>query len=333
MRIEDLMTKEVQFCGPSDSLERAAQLMWDHDCGCLPVCVRDGKGANRAVGMITDRDICMSALFQRRALRDLPVRDAMAQQVVSCSLGEALGHAEKVMRGGQIRRLPVLDNEGSLIGVISLADLAREAVRERSRARKNITETAVGHTLAVICASSAHSKPRLHPSEPVKPSELEELRSRIAGSAAYFHAFDAGSVPYRMPTDMICSSHTDEHSGTGYISLANGKSDAASNGPTGGYSIRLPDSLEAAASGRSVSVKVVARAVGGAQSRFALAYSTNEVGNSGWRWQSAGPEWAVFAMKFAVPVMKNGRGDFIGILPDTEGRPGTEFCYLAVEVY
>ena len=332
MRVEDLMTKQVQFCGPDDSLEHAAQLMWHHNCGCLPVCTGDGNGANRTVGMITDRDICMSALFQRRALRELRVSDAMAQQVLTCHSGDTLGHAEKVMRGGQIRRLPVLDDEGSLIGMISLADLAREAARESPRARKNITETAVGHTLAVICAPSVQSKPLVTSSEPTKPDNLEELRSRIAGSAAYFHPFEIGSVPFRIAAGMICSNYTDERSGTGYISLANGKTNATSHGMTEGYSIRLPDTIEAAASRNRVSVNVVARAAGSAQSRFALAYSTNEVGNSGWRWQDAGPEWSVFTMEYDVPVMKKGNGDFVGILPDTDGRPGTEFCYLSVNI-
>jgi hypothetical protein len=169
--------------------------------------------------------------------------------------------------------------------------------------------------------------------EPAKSENLlDALRSRIARSAAYFHPFEISSVPFRIAAGMICSNRIDEKTGTGYISLANGKTDAASHGPIEGYSIRLPDTIEAAASGRLVSVNVVARAAGSAQSRFALAYSTNEVGNSGWRFQSAGPEWSVFTMEYDVPVMKKGNSDFVGILPDSEGRPGTEFCYLSVNI-
>jgi CBS-domain-containing membrane protein len=332
MRVEDLMTQPVHSCGPDDSLERAAQLMWDQDRGCLPVCATDGGGAHRPVGMITDRDMCMAALFQHRALHDMRVKDVMAPRVLACHLGDTLAHAEKVMRGGQVRRLPVLDGAESLVGMLSLADLAHEAARERSKARKSISAAQVGHALAAICASSEHSKPVLITAEPTKVSELEELRSRIAASAAYLHPFDAGSVAFRVPNGMIFSHHTDDNTGTAYISLAGGKSDAVANGPTGGYSIRLPDTLETAASGRRVAVKVVARAAGGARSRFALAYSTNEVGNSGWRWNTVGPEWSVVAMTFGVPVMKEGRGDFVGILPDADGRPGTEFCCLSVEV-
>jgi hypothetical protein len=169
--------------------------------------------------------------------------------------------------------------------------------------------------------------------KPAKPDNLfETLRSRIARSAAYFHAFDIGSVPFRIPAGVICSNHTDEKTGTGYISLANGRTGAASTGATEGYSIRLPDAIEAAASGNFVLIEVVARAARSAQSRFALAYSTNEVGNSGWRWQSAGQEWSVFTLEYNVQVMKNGNGDFVGILPDVEGRAGTEFCYLSVSI-
>jgi hypothetical protein len=165
--------------------------------------------------------------------------------------------------------------------------------------------------------------------EPDNP--LEALRSGIARSAAYFHSFELNSVPFRIAEGVICSSHTDEKTGTAYISLSNGKPDALSSGATDGYSIKLPDSVEAAASGSLVSVNVIARAAGAAQSRFALAYSTNDVGNSGWRWQHAGPEWSVFTIEYKVPVMKKGNGDFVGILPDAKDGTGTEFCYLSVK--
>src|SRR4030081_3032292 len=69
MRVEQLMTKTVQSCRPGDSLEHAAQLMWSYDCGCLPVCTADG--VSYVVGVVTDRGICMSALFQGKPLRDL----------------------------------------------------------------------------------------------------------------------------------------------------------------------------------------------------------------------------------------------------------------------
>jgi len=150
MRVQDLMTKQVQSCAPEDSLEHAAQLMWEHDCGCLPVCA--GNGANKTIGVITDRDICMNAYFQGKPLRDLRVRDAMAKQLHSCRASDAVHEAEKVMRESQIRRLPVIDAQGVLVGMISLADLAREAARESTAERKEISETEIGDTLSAICA-------------------------------------------------------------------------------------------------------------------------------------------------------------------------------------
>ncbi len=149
MRVEQLMTKQVTSCGPTDTLQRAAQLMWDNDCGCLPVCA--GNGSTQVTGVITDRDICMSALFQGKPLREMQVCDAMARQLLTCRPGDSLAAAEKIMREAKIRRLPVIDERGRLLGVIALADLAREAARELGSASQEVTETEVGDTLAAIC--------------------------------------------------------------------------------------------------------------------------------------------------------------------------------------
>jgi CBS domain-containing protein len=153
MRVEQLMTKQVKSCGPDDALDRAAQLMWDTDCGCLPVCC--GDGVNRVIGVITDRDICMSALFQGKALRELRVSDAMSKQLQVCRRSDSLASAEKTMCEARIRRLPVVDDQGALIGMLTLADLAREAARESTTPKREITENEVGDTLAAICQPSA----------------------------------------------------------------------------------------------------------------------------------------------------------------------------------
>jgi CBS domain-containing protein len=123
--------------------------MWNHDCGCLPV--RAGDGVTRVVSVITDRDICMCALFQGKPLQELTVSEAMAKQVYVCRPGDSLADAEKTMREARIRRLPVVDDKDALVGIISLADLAQEAARERTAKSQEITETEVGDTLATIC--------------------------------------------------------------------------------------------------------------------------------------------------------------------------------------
>ncbi|MGY6275465.1 CBS domain-containing protein [Methylomonas sp. MgM2] len=143
------MSKQTHCCQPGQSLEQTAQMMWDQDCGCLPVC--GGDGAHKIVGMITDRDIAMCALFEGKPLRDICVSQAMAREVLTCNPNDSLAEAEKKMRDAKIRRLPVVDENECVVGMISLADLAQEAARESMASVKNITEMEVGNTLAAIC--------------------------------------------------------------------------------------------------------------------------------------------------------------------------------------
>jgi CBS domain-containing protein len=154
MFVKQLMTTQITSCSPGDPLDHAARLMWEHDCGCLPVCVADG--ANRVAGIITDRDVCMSALFQGKPLRDMRVSDAMTAQVRTCRPTDSLADVEHTMRAGKIRRLPVVDDEGSLVGMITLADLAREADREQEPGSAGISNRELGATLASICQPPHH---------------------------------------------------------------------------------------------------------------------------------------------------------------------------------
>ena len=155
MNVETLMSTQVTTCSPSDSLEQAANVMWSRDCGSLPVCASADGGAPRPIGMITDRDICMCGMFQHKPLSELHVADAMSKGIVSCGPADPVDRAESLMREARIRRLPVLDATGALVGVITLADIAREAARERSRAAKDVTANEVVDTLAAICEPSA----------------------------------------------------------------------------------------------------------------------------------------------------------------------------------
>lgn len=148
MRVEQIMARPVHSCRPEDSLARAAQLMWDHDCGCLPVM--ESNGAERVVGIITDRDVCMCALFEGSPLSALKVRQAMAKQVQVCRPDDSLADAERVMREARVRRLPVIDDNGVLVGMISLADVAQTAERESAAARPEITPGEVAATFAEI---------------------------------------------------------------------------------------------------------------------------------------------------------------------------------------
>jgi CBS domain-containing protein len=150
MLVERLMTRLVHACRADDTLAHAARLMWDSDCGCLPVC--GGNGSTNVVGIITDRDICMCGLFEGRPLSDLKVAIAMSRGVLMCRAGDEIENAERIMRDARVRRLPVIDDAGMLVGMLTLADLAREAARERGSPARDVTDGDVEDTLAAICA-------------------------------------------------------------------------------------------------------------------------------------------------------------------------------------
>lgn len=129
MRIGDLMSSQVQTCSPDDTLNRAAQVMWEHDRGSLPVVDAEA----RVVGMITDRDICMAAFTRGKPLHECHVTDAMSRTVYSCSENDRVGDVEELMQDRQIRRVPVLGEWGQLVGIVTLADLARYAQSKTRR--------------------------------------------------------------------------------------------------------------------------------------------------------------------------------------------------------
>ncbi len=106
--------------------------MWEHDCGIVPVV--DGDG--RVVGVVTDRDLCMAAHFQNRPLSDIPLAGVMAQEVCTCVADDDVVQAERVMAEKQIHRLPVVTDDGSLIGILSLADVARQTRNTTGRQRE-----------------------------------------------------------------------------------------------------------------------------------------------------------------------------------------------------
>jgi len=147
MNLSDLMTRTVKSCGVNDNLQRAAQLMWENDCGAVPVV--DGEG--RVVGMITDRDICMAAYTHGQPLWQLPVSDAMAKQVHGVRENDPLEVVETLMRRVRVRRVPVLDGDGRLKGILSMNDLARHAHRSAGRKANGLSGDSVVQTLAAIC--------------------------------------------------------------------------------------------------------------------------------------------------------------------------------------
>jgi len=122
-RVQDLMTPRPKTCRASEFLTRAAQIMWEHDVGCVPVV--DDQA--RLVGMITDRDLCMAAYTQGRRLNDILVMSVMAKVPISVRPDDEIAVAEERMRTNRVRRLPVVDVDGQVVGLIAMNDLIREA--------------------------------------------------------------------------------------------------------------------------------------------------------------------------------------------------------------
>jgi CBS domain-containing protein len=127
MKVKDLMTVPVQSCTKHDSLAHAAQIMWEADCGCVPVT----DDARRVIAMVTDRDACMAAYTQGKPLSAIPVEHAMSKQLFACSPDDLVADAEDTMCARQVRRLPVTDAHGQLVGILSLHDIVRHAHRDR----------------------------------------------------------------------------------------------------------------------------------------------------------------------------------------------------------
>jgi CBS domain-containing protein len=139
MTIRDLMSESVRACDPKDPLSRAASIMWEVDCGSVPVV--EGGDGGRVVGIVTDRDICMAAYSQGKSLDEIPVHGCMARQVFFCTPEAAPEEVLETMGKARIRRLPVLSSEGRLVGMVSTADLARAAASESGVGKSDFLST------------------------------------------------------------------------------------------------------------------------------------------------------------------------------------------------
>jgi CBS domain-containing protein len=144
MKVAELMTKDVASCRTSEPASAACKIMWDCDCGLVPVLA---DNSDDVVGVVTDRDICMACWSRGLAPQNLYVADAMSKTLRSCSPNDSVAEVEATMRTNQIRRLPVIE-KGRLVGILSLADIAREAGRgarrDRDLAPDEITSTLSG---------------------------------------------------------------------------------------------------------------------------------------------------------------------------------------------
>jgi CBS domain-containing protein len=149
MKIKQVMNRPAVTCPSNSTMDNAARLMWEFDCGVIPVVDAEG----RLEGILTDRDICMAAYTQGQPLWSILVSSAMARQVVAAHEEDAIETVEGLMRDHQLRRLPVIDDEHRPIGMVSLNDLARLA----AHAKRSGVDRELVQTLAAICQPRARS--------------------------------------------------------------------------------------------------------------------------------------------------------------------------------
>jgi CBS domain-containing protein len=148
MKVRDLMVKDVLTVRSNQTLGDAARALWDGDCGAVPVLDENGE---RAIGMLTDRDICMAAWSRDRPLSEIPVSSVATGELQSCTEEAEIGDVEQLMRRKQIRRIPVLDSSQRVVGIVSLADIARSVGTQPRSAISALSATEVTATLANIC--------------------------------------------------------------------------------------------------------------------------------------------------------------------------------------
>ncbi|MBS1914029.1 MAG: CBS domain-containing protein [Bacteroidetes bacterium] len=155
MNVHEIMEHKVQWCRPDTNLAEAVALMWQHDCGILPVI--DGNGT--VYGTITDRDICIAAGTRNMPASQIKVDDVMSHHVVSCEEGDDVETALNTMRVQRVRRLPVTNASGQLSGIISITDVIRHASDSRRPGKTGIPIAAALKALQDISTREPHEVP------------------------------------------------------------------------------------------------------------------------------------------------------------------------------
>ena len=129
MKVKDVMSINPACCTPNDSAQQVAKLMCDMSVGSIPV-VSD-RNSHLLIGMITDRDLCCSIVAQGLDSKTTRIQPLITPNPVTCRDGENLEKCERLMQEHQVRRIPIVDGENRVIGIVSQADLARKDQPEK----------------------------------------------------------------------------------------------------------------------------------------------------------------------------------------------------------
>lgn len=148
MKVKELMTPKPATCTIEHDLATAAGLMWENDCGALPVVSDTGE----VVGLITDRDICMAAVLSNQSLPMLSVADVISQDVVTCGPDDDVHAALALMQENRVRRLPVIAADRTLAGILSMNDVVMRAEPVNDKKKPELSFVDVVNTYKAICA-------------------------------------------------------------------------------------------------------------------------------------------------------------------------------------
>lgn len=135
MNVNEAMTTSVKTCNASTSLDEIARLMWQEDCGAIPV-VTD---TNQPIGIVTDRDIAMAAMLNHQPLWNIPASTVIQGQHLSCcSQQETIESCVAKMEENGVRRIVVTDDSGALCGIVSMGDAVAFTQPDKTKSRKNL---------------------------------------------------------------------------------------------------------------------------------------------------------------------------------------------------
>ena len=146
MKTRDVMMGTPYYCQLDSNLGSATELMWTGNCGFLPVMGTNGK----IVGVVTDRDICIALGTRNRVAGDITVREVMSDRVFACSPDDDVHIALQMMKEGGVRRLPVIVENGTLVGVISMDDLLLRAEAKGIGKQPELSTEEVARTYRAI---------------------------------------------------------------------------------------------------------------------------------------------------------------------------------------
>ncbi len=149
MKVSEVMNRNVTFCSPGTDLAAVAALMWQSDCGVIPVI-----GGERLEGILTDRDVCIALGTRNVCAHMVSAGEVASQEVFTCAPDDDVHQALKTMRSHKVRRLPVLNGGGKVVGMLSLNEVVLRA-HKTARKPADITYDDVVNTMKAICEHRA----------------------------------------------------------------------------------------------------------------------------------------------------------------------------------